>query len=77
MHKLLTGVSAATVLALSVAPGFACDFHAKQVTASVSNEEIVAMSTVSSSSTPALVTKDESAVATECPPGQECKPDGK
>jgi hypothetical protein len=77
MLKLLTGLSAALALALSVSAGSACDFHAKQVTASAPVEEVVAMSTPSPSTAPSLVSIDESAVVTDCPPGKECKPVGK
>ena len=74
MHKLLTGLSVAAAALAFASAGQACDFHAKQVTASVPSEEIVAMSTIDTKK-PAVL-KDDSAVVTECPAGEECAPAG-
>ena len=75
MHKLFTGLSVAAATLAFATASQACDFHAKQVTASVPSEEIVAMSTLSEDRMPAATT-DHTAVATECPAGQECTPAG-
>ncbi len=67
MRKLLTGLALASAFAFAASAGQACDFH---VTASIPSEEVVAMSTVDSTTPSADVTADQTcpAGATNCAP---------
>ena len=62
MKRLTTGLAAAAALVLLVSAGHACGFHKMDVTASIEEEEGVAMSTFDGSAVP--LTLEE---AVECP----------
>ena len=62
MKRLTTGLAAAAALVLLVSSGQACGFHKMDVTASIEEEEGVAMSTFDGSAVPLTL-----AEAVQCP----------
>jgi hypothetical protein len=79
MQKLLTGLAAASALALMVSGALACDLHESVSAQSSQPEQGVAMSTHGSSPTTVILDQDtasvEVSVSTACEPGDaDCAP---
>lgn len=75
MQRFLTSLAATAALTMFVSAAQAeCGFHNKQVTASATTEEGVAMSTYDGPAPLPILEEETAQAATECPVGEECAP---